>query len=211
MIAAALLAAECSAPREQPLTAYIPGDTAAVGFADLTRLRGTPLYASLPVPDALREASEVLAVYNGKDWAIAARGAWTQPPAGATAIAPHVAATGAPDLVREMAARPGGGQDLLAHAPSAAPAWLVTRGSVSLPLTGNLANLNRLLRQAEYTAIAVRPAAQLELDATAFCATSERAQHLEENIRALASLARVEISVTRDGNTVHARAAVPVH
>ncbi len=209
-IAAALLAAGCISPREQPLTAYIPLDTAAVAVADLTRLRATPLSARLPVPDALREASEVLAVYDGKDWAIAARGAWTQPPAGATAIAPHVAATGAPDLVRKMAARPRGGQDLLAHAPAAAPAWLVTRGSVGLPLTGNLANLNRLLRQAEYTSIALRPGAQVDLDATALCATPERAQHLEENLRALASLARVEISVTREGNTVHARTAMPV-
>ncbi|SRR5579883_205846 len=209
-IGAALLALGCGTPREQPLTACIPPGAAAVGFADLARLRATPLYARLPVPDALREANEALAVYDGKDWAIAARGDFRQPPSGATAIGPRIVAVGAPELVRAMGAFPRGGRDLLAHEPTGAPAWLVMRGSVSLPLTGNLANLNRLLRQAEYISIAARPGAQIELDATALCATPERAQHLEENLRALASLGRVEVAVTRDGATVQARAAVPV-
>jgi hypothetical protein len=203
------LAAGCLVLREVPLTAYIPEGSAAVAFADLARLRATPLYARLPVPDALHDASEVMVVYDGKDWAIAARGDFRQPPAGATNIAPGIAAMGAPEMVRAMGARPRAGQDLLAHAPTGAPVWLVARGNVSLPLTGNLANLNRLLRQAEYTSIAMRPGAQIEIDATALCATPERARHLEENIRALASLARVEaITVTGEGTTVHVRAAV---
>ena len=205
----AALAAGCGRRAGEPLTSYIPEAAAAVAFADLNRLRATPLFARLPVPDALRDAAAVLAVFDGRDWAVAAGGDFREMPAGAQRIAPRVVAFGGPELVRAMATRPRGGGNLLAHAPSDAPAWLVTRGGVSLPLVGNLANLNRLLQQAEYTTIALRPAAKIGLDATALCATAERAQHLEENVRALVSLARFEgIDLSREGSTVRVRAAI---
>jgi hypothetical protein len=170
------------------LTAYIPSGAAAVAYVDLDRARTMPIYSRLPVPDDLRDASAVLVVFDGKDWGMA-----VQRKSGITT-------TGLP-------ARPGGGgKDLLSRAALDAPAWLVTRGSVTLPLPGNLININRLLHQAEYVSAAARGQ---EIDATAQCRTAEAARHLEENIRALASLARFEgLDVTSNGVTVRVRATI---
>ena len=68
------------------------------------------------------------------------------------------------------------------------------------------ANINRLLHQAEYTAASARGS---DIEATAECRTAEAARHLEENIRALASLARFEgLEVTSEGATVRVRATL---
>jgi hypothetical protein len=183
----ALLLAGC-APKREGLTAYIPNGAVAVAYVDLDRARTMPIYERLPVPDDLKDASAVLAVFDGKDWGTA-----VQRKSGITA-------TG-------IAAKQNGGKDLLAHAPAEAPAWLVTRGSVTLPLPGNLVNINRLLHQSEYTAVSAQDS---DIVATAECRTSEAARHLEENIRALASLARFQgIDVTSDGVTVRVRAKIP--
>ena len=211
--ALALLACAACAPARHaasPLAAYIPPGTDAIAYADLDRLRGTPLYARLPVPDQLGEASAVLVVLQGKDWALAARGHFPPLPAGATLLGPDVAAAGAPGLLHAMQSRPDGGADLVARAPADAPAWLVARGRATLPITGNLANFNRLLHQAEYTAIGLRVSDRLEIDAAAQCATPAQALHLEQNIRAIASLARLQsFTVTSDGATVRVAAALP--
>ncbi len=209
---ALLVCAACAPARHavSPLAAYIPPGTDAIAYADLDRLRGTPLYAMLPVPDQLRQASAVLVVLQGKDWAIAAGGHFPPLPAGATLLGPDVAAAGAPALLHAMESRPDGGADLLAQAPADAPVWLVARGRATLPITGNLANFNRLLHQAEYTAIGLRVSDHLEIDAAAQCATPAQALHLEQNIRAIASLARLQsLTVNSDGVTVRITAALP--
>jgi hypothetical protein len=183
----AVLLAGC-APKPAGLTAYIPSGAVAVAYVDLDRARTMPIYERLPVPEDLKDASAVLAVFDGKDWGTA-----VQRKSGITT-------TG-------IAAKQNGGKDLLAHAPTGAPAWLVTRGSVTLPLPGNLANINRLLHQSEYTAVSTQGN---DVQATAECRTAEAARHLEENIRALASLARFDgIDVTSDGVTVRVRAKIP--
>ncbi len=193
-----------------PLAAYIPVGTDAIASADLDRLRGTPLYTRLPVPDQLRQASAVLVVLQGKDWAIAARGHFPPLPAGAALLGPDVAAAGAPDLLHAMESRPDGGADLLARAPADAPVWLVARGRATLPITGNLANFNRLLHQAEYTAIGLRVSDHLGIEATAQCTTPAEALHLEQNIRAIASLARLQsLTVTSEDATVRVAAELP--
>ena len=210
----ALLSGVGCAPahREGPaLAAYIPPGTDAVAYADLGRLRNTAIYAKLPIPEQLRDASAVIAILKGGDWAVAGQGNFRQVPAGATLIAPDVAAAGSPDLLRAMAKKPDGGTDLLSHTPRDVPVWLVALGRATLPVTGNLGNLNRLLHQAEYTAIGLRISNRVEVDAAAQCATEAQARHLEENLRALGSLARVEaFSVTREDAAVHVTAALPI-
>lgn len=211
VLAALLLACAPAShpPASSVLTALIPPGADAIAFADLDRLRATALYARLPVPAPLANASGVLAILDGKDWAIAARGPFRKPPSGATLLAPDLAAAGAPRLLGAMQQRPNGGAQLLAHAPTGAPLWLVALGSATLPFTGNLTNLNRLLHQAEYTAIALAISNRVEIDATAYCATPAQALHLEENIRALASLARFQsLAVSADGAAVHVTAAL---
>jgi len=183
----ALVLSGC-APKPEGLIAYIPNGAVAVAYVDLDRARTMPIYERLPVPADLKDASAVLAVFDGKNWGTA-----VQRKSGITA-------TG-------IAAKQNGGRDLLARATVDAPAWLVTRGSVTLPLPGNLTNINRLLHQSDYTAVSAKGS---DMVATAQCRTAEAARHLEENIRALASLARVEgIDVTSDGVTVRVRAKIP--
>jgi hypothetical protein len=175
------------ARKPEGLTAYIPDGAVAAAFVDLEQARTLPLYSRLPVPDDLKDASAVLAVFDGRDWGIA-----VQRKSG-------ISTTG-------IAAKQNGGKDLLSRASLDAPAWLVTRGSVTLPLPGNLVNINRLLHQTEYTAVSARGQ---EVGATAQCRTAEQARHLEENIRALASLARFEgLEVTSEGATVRVRATL---
>jgi len=184
---AGLILAGC-APKPEGLTAYIPNGAVAVAYVDLDRARTMPIYERLPVPEDLKDASAVLAVFDGKDWGTA-----VQRKSGITTSG--------------IAARQNGGKDLLAHAPVDSPAWLVTRGSVTLPLPGNLININRLLHQSEYTAVSAQGD---EIEAKAECRTGEAARHLEENIRALASLARFDgIDVTSNGSTVRVRAKIP--
>jgi hypothetical protein len=179
-------AAGC-ARKPQGLTVYIPDGAVAVAYVDLDRARTMPIYSRLPVPDDLKDASAVLAVFDGKDWGLA-----VQRKSGITT-------TG-------IAAKQNGGKDLLSRASLDAPAWLVTRGAVTLPLPGNLININRLLHQAEYVSVAARGQ---EIGATAQCRTPEAARHLEENIRALASLSRFEgLDVTSEGVTVRVRATI---
>ena len=96
-----------------------------------------------------------------------------------------------------------GPPDLLRHAAAGAPIWLVARGDTPLPLTGNLANLNRLLEQTDYTRVTARVGERLEFEAAGVCRSEETAAHLEQNIRAIATLARLSVEVRRDGATVH--------
>jgi len=179
----ALLLAGCAKP--PTLTDFIPQGAAAVAYVDLERARESPLFSRLPVPADLRDATALLVAFDGKEWTTATRGK-----AG-------IMASGTP---------PHGGRDLLVRAPRDAAAWVVTRGSVTLPLQGNLGNLNRLLHQADYISAALRGS---EIDATAECRTAEAARHLEENIRALATLAKFDaLDVASDGLNVRVRATI---
>jgi len=102
----------------------------------------------------------------------------------------------------------GAPADLLAHA-SDAPLWVVARGSATLPLSGNLENVNRLLHQSEFTIIAARPVADgFELRAVGLCRGDADAEHLEGNVRAIGSLMRFPMAVTRDGSIVRVQGTV---
>jgi hypothetical protein len=181
----ALLLAGCAKPTR--LTDYVPAGAQAVAYVDLERARTSPLYSRLPVPEDLRDASALVVAFDGKDWGTAVQ------------RKTDIAATG-------IAKPEHGGEDLLARAPRDAAAWIVTRGSVTLPLPGNLGNLNRLLHQADYVAAGLRGS---DVDVTAECRTADAAQHLEGNIRALATLARFEaIEVSSAGTTVRVRATL---
>jgi hypothetical protein len=152
---------------------------------DLDKLRAGPLFSKLP--DAFRNGSYALVAFNGRDVAIA------------TLAAGHVTISGP--------AGTGAPPDLLRHA-SAAPLWMAARGSTTLPVTGNLANLNRILHQTEYTTVAASVGERIELHIEGLCRTPGAAQHLEENVRAIASLMKLPFSVVRDGAVVRVDGAV---
>jgi hypothetical protein len=95
--------------------------------------------------------------------------------------------------------------------------WMVARGSVPLPVAGNAANLNRLLRNTEYAAISARIGSAIEIEATAVGRTAQAGREFEENLRAILSLTAAanarqpdlvalirSIRISRQDRTVHA-------
>ena len=207
----ALLAA-CRAPAppaaiDPALSARVPAAAVALAGVDLDRLRVSPLYARLP-PAALAflapfaHAHRVLIASTGIELLTIARGVVP----GATQIAPDVALSGAPSLVAAaIAAHPPAG--ILGPAESVAaaarPVWIAVRGGVALPLEGNLANVNNLLRVAEYITFALDPGDPADLQLVARCPTPEAALHFEQSFRALVSLASAHASTLQSIRIVH--------
>jgi hypothetical protein len=178
-------AAACSRQPKPPvdpeLAARLPSNAAMVAGIDVDALRNTPLFAKLP--DSFREASAVLAAFDPPNLVTVAR------------VGGRVTVTGP--------ASNGPPPDLIRHATTGAPIWVVARGNAALPLAGNLANLNRLLEQTDYTRVTARVGERVEFEAAGVCRSDAAAEHLEQNIRAIASLARLTVEVRRDGATVH--------
>ena len=202
------------------LASYIPPGTMVLAGVDLTQLRASDLYrklsaASTALAEPLRNASYVMVASSGSDVTAFARGDFREPPQGAEQIAPRLAVFGSPDGIRAARAqhRTGvsGAPDLLTYAEPLAgnPVWAVARGSATLPLTGNLANLNGFLHSTEYATAAAQIADTLSLNLTGICRTPTDAQHLERTLRAFVSLAGLrspgplaQTTITLDHQTV---------
>jgi hypothetical protein len=154
------------------MASSIPADTLILAGLNLDELRASPLYPKLPpaaraLAEPLRDAGYLLLASNGKDLLSIAHGRFREAPPGATFAA------------------------LLARAASLADGrqiWMVARGGVPLPIAGNAANLNRLLRNTEYAAIAARLGSGIEIEVTAVGRTAEAGREFEENLRAILSL-----------------------
>ena len=201
-LAAAISCRSIDAPAgvRRDMASSIPADTLLLAGLNLDDLRASPLYPKLPpaaraLAEPLRDAGYLLLASNGKDLLTIARGRFREAPPGATLVAPGLAVAGTPGSVRAAIAQHqtgrDGAPDLLARAASVAggkPIWVVARGGVPLPVTGNAANLNRLLRNMEYAAIAARIGSRIEIEATAAGRTAEAGREFEENLRAILSL-----------------------
>ena len=227
-----IVALSCRRPApgavDRALAACLTADTSAVAGVNLDRLRASELYRTIP-PDAAgllesaRNAGYILAAYDGKDILVAARGDFGSPPAGAVLLGKNIAVFGSPAAVRAAAAQYNSGQTgarrLLDRAESVAadPLWMAVRGGASFPLTGNAANLNRLLQLTEYATLGVRLGSRIDLEAAGAGRTPEAARNLEETLRALFSLAAAaaarepdltallgSVQVRREGLTVRA-------
>ncbi len=201
-------------PVDPALASYIPAGTVALGGVNLEQLRASPLYPQLPrVVTALVEpyggARMLLAAYSGKDLLlVSSGGSLSGPPEAVRAAqAQHrTGSTGAPDLLAQAQTVAAGNQ-----------IWAVVRGDTALPLTGNAANVNRLLRNMEFAALTVGLHASADFAVIARGRTPEAARHFEETLRAtltmaaagearnanLAALLR-SIQVRRDDRMVHA-------
>jgi hypothetical protein len=94
---------------------------------------------------------------------------------------------------------------------------MVALGGVALPLTGNGANLNRLLRDSEFGALTASLGPRIQIEGTVIGRTAEAARGVEETLRAvLAMMAMAEkrgsesaallnaVEIHRDDRTVHA-------
>ncbi len=206
------------------MAARVPAGTIALAGLNLDQLRASPLYAQLPramvaLVEPFRGARSLLAAFSGKDLLVIASGAFVEAPAGTTLVAPGLALAGSSESVR--AAEAGHkAPELLAQAESVAPGnqiWIVTSGDVTLPLTGNAANVNRMLRNMEFAAVTVRAPSAVEFAIAARGRTPDAARRFEETLRAALTMAAVaeakqsdlaaifrSIQVSREDRTVHA-------
>ena len=203
LAAAAISCGSVNAPAGvgRDMATFIPADSLLLAGLNLDEVRASPLYPKLPpaaraLAEPLRDAGYLLLASNGKDIAAIARGRFREAPPGATLVAPGLAVSGSPDSIRAAIAQHKTGRNgapyLLARAASVADGkqiWMVARGGIPLPVAGNAANLNRLLRDTEYAAIALRIGSGIEIEATAAGRTAEAGREFEENLRAILSLA----------------------
>ena len=232
MLAGAALGVGChSGPPsavDPAMAACVPPGATILAGANLARIRTSPVFAQLP-PSALafleplHDAASLLVASNGTGSLILARGSFQQPPAGATLLAPGLAAAGSPDWLRTAQAQQ--------HRAGAAPAalleqaeplaattdlWMVAEGSANLPFRGNGENLNHLLHTTRYTTWSVRLTTNIAIEVAAVCAAPETARHLEETARAYLTLGAAStarqpelsnllrsIQIRTDDRTVH--------
>lgn len=208
--------------------AAIPPGAVILAGVDLGRLRASPMSRQLP-PAAMaflapfRDADSLLAASNGSDYLVVSRGSFRQAPAGATLLAPGLAAAGSPAWLRAAAAqhRSGatGAPALLERAEPLAAAseiWIIAAGSATLPVSGNAGNLNRLLHTTQYATLSVQLTNGMALEAMGICATPDSARHLEETVRAFVTVGAAasahqpavagllkRIRISRDDRAVH--------
>jgi hypothetical protein len=226
---AILAACRTSAPTaaiDPALSVRVPADAVLIAGVDLDRLRASPLFGKLPPASheflqPFARAHYLLIASNGSELLTIARG---QVP-GATQLAPDLALSGAPKQIAAATAAhaaPG----ILTAAESVAggsPIWLAVRGGIALPLEGNLANVNNLLRGAEYVTFAWQPGDPAELELLARCPTADQALRFEQSFRAIVSLTAAtnarhpataavlqSIQIRRDERVVHVALSAPL-
>jgi len=207
------------------LANLVPADAAVVAGLDLKGLRTSSLYGRLPEKEhefleSFRDATYALVAWRGDQLAIIGRGRIP----GGTPAGKGVSLSGAPALIRDAQARHPLSALLTAADPLAArhPVWAVIRGGTVLPLTGNLANANNLLRGIELLTLAAQLSDRVALELEASCPSPEIAARFDGNLRALVSFAEAAnarqpdlaavlraIQVQREDRTVRATLAIP--
>ena len=225
------LATACrdSVPALYPgMTSCIPKSAVLVAGLNLDAIRAAPAYPKLPpavlaLTEPLRQAQYAIFVFDGRGLLAIARGPFRGTPAGATLLAPNLALAGPPDLVRAATLQHStgttGAPELVEPAKLAAvakPIWIVVRGGAMLPIGGNAANLNRLLRATTDTIIAVGLRDSVDLELTARCITPGDGRDFEQSLRAILTLTAAAnarqpgvaallgaIQIRRDDRTVH--------
>jgi hypothetical protein len=181
------------------MASCLPPTAAILAGVDLAHLRTTPFYAKLPPATAslmeqFHDARSLLAASNGNDLLVIAGGTFTAAPSGAILIAPTLALAGSAEAIAAADTRRKNGSPqpaLLAPAESIAGGkdiWAVVRGDVTLPLSGNAANVNRLLRNMEFAAVTVRAGSPVEFALTARGRSPEAALHFEQTLRAILTM-----------------------
>ena len=181
------------------LASCIPPGTLVLAGVDVDGLQSSPLAGALP---ALAGASRVLVAWNGKDMLLVSAGKSAGTPA----------LTGSPDAVKAATAqhqtgKPGAPRllQLASAIPAGRQVWVVARGGVALPLTGNAANLNRILALTESVTLSARVDAAVRVEAVMVGRSPEAAQQLEQSLRGILTLARLSgVEVRREDWTVRA-------
>jgi hypothetical protein len=203
------------------MSSCVPPATTILAGIDLAKLRSSPLYPKLPpsalaLLDPLRDAKSLMLASDGRNLLTIARGK-------------KLDLGGTPEFVAAATAQRKTGQPgaagLVTYASTVAPGaqiWIVVPGGVRLPLAGNAANVNRLLRDTEYAAVTVKLTNSVEIDFDATGRTAEAARQVEDTLRAVITLAAAgearkpdvvallrAIQLTRDDRKVRASLAAP--
>jgi len=230
LCAAALLLETCA--RQPAPEAFVPSGTTILAGAELDRLRASPVYPHLPesakaLLQPFAEARSVLFAADGGSLLAILQGPFHTPPSGATMATPGIALAGPAEAIHAALAQQksgvSGATALLARAQplrGANEIWVVMRGGNALPLTGNYANLNRLLRNTQFTTLTMRLTDPVALAATAETGNDAAASEIEQTLRAMITLSAAaaprdasllhSIRIQRQGGSVHATASVPV-
>ncbi len=178
----------------------VPAGTVALAGIDLAALRRSSLYGRIPQAarsflEAADGASRLFFAWSGTDLLTLAEGNFSAAPSGFTLIGRHLATAGPADALRAAEAQRQtghtGAPGLLARAAGIAAnhtVWIAASGDSGLPLTGNLANLTRLLRSTRYATAAARVDDHITVETEGICASPGQARELEERLRALVSL-----------------------
>jgi hypothetical protein len=185
---------------DEGLTSCITSGTVLLAGLDLDRLRASPVYSKLApagmLLEPLRDASSLIITWDGKNVVFVARGKFREAPSGAALIEPTLAISGPAEAVRGATAQhktgATGAPDLVAHAliiAGSSEIWAAVRGRVKLPLTGNMANLNRLLQLMDYATFSAKLEQRIDLDLTCASRNAEEGQRLEETLRGIVTLA----------------------
>jgi hypothetical protein len=146
--------------------------------------------------EPFQQASQAWAAYDGKELLVIARGQFPPVPPGAVLAGRGLVLAGAPNAIKAAeqwhVTGPAGTSRLLEKAEPLRnePIWAVIRGDAPLPLHGNGLNFQRALEFTEYTAVSARWKSGVELSLTGYCATPQKAQELEESLRAMVTLAK---------------------
>lgn len=223
LAAAVWLGASCSRqagprpPIDTAMTACVPPGATLLAGIDLVRLRASPLYSRLPRPVAalmepLGEARSLLVASDGRNLLVIARGLFRQAPAGATLVGDGLVFEGTPEWASAAAAQHRTGKPgapvLVSDAAGVAanPIWVAALGGRPLPLSGNAANLNRLLRAADHALIGVELDGQVRIQATVVGRTADAARQVEETLRA--SITMTAAAESRHGDVVRLLQAI---
>jgi hypothetical protein len=209
-IALSCLFAACSARLVNPgtpaidstLARCIPPDAALIAGIDFGSVRQSPLFAKLPANASgfagqFQGVTTALVAYTGSQLLVAARGNFPSAPADAAVmLAPDLALYGVPEDAARAAAQFHSGRTptspLLSQAQAIAPRaqiWIASRGSLSLPLTGNIATAAQILQRAQFVTITARTSPGLALELRAMAPDETAARAIEETLRADFTLA----------------------
>ncbi len=216
---------------DSDLEGAIPADAAIVAGANLDQLRGTPLWRAAPpgLVEPFQQGSRLLVASARNEWLVLARGNFSQPPEGGRWLAPGVAEAGSGRLMAEAAGRwrtvHAAGplvEFAVAHAAGSA-LWIAARAGAELPLSGNYANLNRLLADVTYVSLSARLAGDCHLRLSAESRGEAAGRRFEQTLRAMLSLAAMaearhaelagalnQAVVRRDGRRIEAELSASV-
>lgn len=214
----------------EEMNSCVPSGTIVLAGAHLDRVRGNALFQklsgdALSVLEPMRDADSLLAAYNGSDFVLIGHGLFTKAPAGATLVTANLAVGGSAGAVQAVARQHATGQTgapaLVAWAQpvSSEAIWAVAAGGATLPLQGNLANLNRLLRLTDHATLGVDLNAAVMVHATGYGRSADAARQLEETLRSFVSLGAAttrdrdleavlkKVTIAREGTIVRVSAA----